>query len=62
LKKNDEVGMPAAIKKVVEAVAKLRNSTPDQIQSGVQTNFLRLIADDPWLRKATEFPNAIVKK
>jgi 6-phosphofructokinase len=27
LKKNDEIGMPTAIKKVVEAVAELRSST-----------------------------------
>jgi TatD DNase family protein len=49
LKKNDEVGMPTAIKKVVEAIAKLRQSTPEEIESLVQTNFLRLIAEDPWL-------------
>jgi Tat protein secretion system quality control protein TatD with DNase activity len=50
LKKNDEVGMPAAIKKVVEAVAELRQSTPHQIESLVQANFTRLVAHDPWLR------------
>jgi TatD DNase family protein len=51
LKKNDEIGMPAAIKDVVNALAKLRQSTPEQIESLVQTNFSRLIADDPWLQK-----------
>jgi TatD DNase family protein len=49
LKKNDEVGMPTVIKDVVNAVAALRNSTPDQIESLVQTNFSRLIANDPGL-------------
>ena len=51
LKKNDEIGMPAAIKDVVNALAKLRQSTPEQIESLVQANFSRLIADDPWLQK-----------
>jgi TatD DNase family protein len=52
LKKNEEVGMPTAIKKVVEALAALRESTPEEIESLVQTNFIRLIANDPWLRRA----------
>ena len=51
LKKNDEVGMPAAIEKVVEAVAELRQSTREEIESLVQTNFVRLIANDPWLKE-----------
>lgn len=50
LKKNDEVGMPTAIKKVVEAVAELRNSTTNRIEQLVHANFVRLIANDPWLR------------
>ncbi len=54
LKKNDEVGMPTAIKTVVEGVAELRRSTSEEIdKSLVQTNFLRLIADDPWLHQTT---------
>jgi TatD DNase family protein len=52
LKKTDEVGMPTAIKKVVEALAALRESTPEEIESLVQTNFIRLIANDPWLQRA----------
>jgi len=51
LKKNDEIGMPAAIKDVVNALAELRQSTPDHVESLVQANFSRLIADDPWLQK-----------
>jgi TatD DNase family protein len=51
LKKNDEVGMPAAIKNVVEAVAELRKSTPERIENLVHANFARLIADEPWLSK-----------
>jgi TatD DNase family protein len=51
LKTNDEVGMPTAIKKVVDALAELRRSTAEQIESLVQTNFTRLIANDPWLRE-----------
>jgi TatD DNase family protein len=46
LKKNDEIGMPAAIKDVVNAIAELRQSTPEKIQHLVQTNFSRLIVAD----------------
>ena len=51
LKKNDEVGMPKAIKDVVKAVAGLRGLTVEEMEKLVQTNFVRLIADDPWLRE-----------
>jgi TatD DNase family protein len=51
LKKNDEIGMPTAIKDVVNALAELRQSTPDHVESLVQVNFSRLIADDPWLHE-----------
>jgi TatD DNase family protein len=50
LKKNDEIGMPTAIKNVVEALADLRQSAPEQIVRLIHANFLRLIADDPWLQ------------
>ena len=53
LKKNDEIGMPTAIKTVVGAVAELRRSTSETIEYLIQTNFLRLISDDPWLTKIT---------
>ena len=49
LKKNDEVGMRTAIKKVVEVLAYLRQSTPEQIEQHVHTNFARMVAKDPWL-------------
>lgn len=49
LQKHDEVGMPA-INDVVESVAVLRQSTPQRIESLVQANFARLIANDPGLR------------
>jgi Tat protein secretion system quality control protein TatD with DNase activity len=49
LKKNDEVGMPTAIKDVVNALANLRQTTSKEIESLVQANFSRLIANDPWL-------------
>lgn len=49
LKKNDEIGMPTAINDVVDALSQLRESTPEKIESLVQTNFSRLIANDPWL-------------
>jgi len=44
-----EVGMPREIESVIETVAALRNSTPAIIGQTVRANFLRMIADDPWL-------------
>jgi TatD DNase family protein len=49
LKKKDEVGMPTAIKKVIEEIAELRQTTAERIENLVHANFSRLIADDPWL-------------
>ena len=49
LKKTDEIGMPMAIKEVIHVLSQLRESTPKKIESLVQTNFSRLIANDPWL-------------
>jgi TatD DNase family protein len=46
-----EIGMPTAIKNVIGALAELRQSTREQIESLVQTNFMRLIGNDPWLRE-----------
>ncbi len=46
------VGMPKDIEKVVEAIALVRNSTPESIAQTVHENFLRLIKDDPWLQEA----------
>jgi len=51
LKKNDEVGMPTAIREVVEALAEVRQSIPEKIESLVQATFTRLITHDPWLEK-----------
>jgi TatD DNase family protein len=50
LKRNDEIGMPTAIKQVVNALAELRQSTPEQIESLVQLNFTRLTVGDPWIK------------
>jgi len=49
LNKNDEIGMPTAIQNVVEAVAELRNTTPERIERLVEANFGRMIEDDQWL-------------
>jgi TatD DNase family protein len=49
LKKNDEIGMPTAIKEVVVALAELRQETPKQITQLVYKNAKRLIEDDVWL-------------
>lgn len=55
LKKTEEVGMPTAIKKVVEELAALRRSTPKEIELLVATNFSRLIANDPWFPDEQRF-------
>jgi TatD DNase family protein len=49
LKKNEEIGMPTAIKDVINALAELRQSTPEKIESLVHSNFTRFIAGDPWI-------------
>jgi len=54
LKKNDEAGMPTAIKEVVDRVAELRHSTPDRVERLVHANLARLIVNDPWLGKAQQ--------
>lgn len=51
LKKHDELGMPTAIKDVVKTLADVRQSTSEKIESLIQANFTRLIANDPWLEK-----------
>ena len=50
LKKNDEIGMPTAIKAVVDALADLRKVSRGEIESLVEANFASLITNDPWLR------------
>jgi len=56
LKKKDEIGMPTAIKDVVNALAVLRQSVPEKIEPLIKTNFYRLISNDPWL---IEIRNAV---
>jgi Tat protein secretion system quality control protein TatD with DNase activity len=41
--------MPKDIEKVVNALADLRNSSPELISHTIRENFLRMIEDDPWL-------------
>ena len=48
----NEIGMPTAIETVVNALAELRQSTPEKIESLVHLNFVRLITNDPWLRES----------
>jgi hypothetical protein len=52
LKKNDEIGMPAAIKDIVNVLAELQQSTSEEIESLVQSNFMRLTADDSGFAKS----------
>ena len=49
LKRNEDVGMPLAIRNVVQDVALLRHSDPEKIAGLVQANFIRLIAGDSHL-------------
>jgi len=44
-----ELGMPALIKDVIQALAELRGTTADAIVQTAEDNFLRLIQDDPRL-------------
>jgi TatD DNase family protein len=55
LKKNDELGMPAATKDVIGALAEIRQTTREAIASLVATNFSRLLGDDPWLTDVSAF-------
>jgi amidase len=54
LKKTDEIGMPTAIKGVVDGVATLRQTGREEITSLVHANFARLIADDPCFKHIHE--------
>jgi TatD DNase family protein len=42
-------GMPSAIRTVVEALAGIRQTTPEAIEELAHANFMSLVADDPWL-------------
>lgn len=44
------VGMPVQIRKVVDQLARVRNMSPPAVSRLVQTNFSRMIENDPWLR------------
>ena len=48
---NGIVGMPSEIRKVIDELARIRNSTPESISRMVHANFLKLIQDDPWLQQ-----------
>ena len=50
LRKDDGLGMPSAINSVIEALAKVRSTSPGEIESIVEQNFARLVGDDPGLR------------
>lgn len=45
----DDRGMPHHIQDVVATLAELRGTTAAAIEATVQSNFARLIRDDPWL-------------
>jgi TatD DNase family protein len=42
-------GMPALVEHVVQALAEVRESTPEEIRQTVWSNLMRLFRDDPWL-------------
>jgi TatD DNase family protein len=43
------MGMPHHLQEVIQAVADLKQTTPQGIRQTVHRNFLRLVQDDPWL-------------
>jgi TatD DNase family protein len=45
------LGMPKDLGKVIDTLAKLRNSTAPSITQTVHANFARLIEGDPWLEE-----------
>jgi TatD DNase family protein len=50
LKKHDALGMPSAITGVLDALANIRSASSNTIEAIVQSNFARLVGDDPGLR------------
>ena len=49
------VGMPKDVRKVIDVLAQLRDSSPELIARTVHANFLRLIENDPWLADVRSF-------
>lgn len=43
------VGMPAAIREVVDALAGARRTTPEAVEAAAHANLRALVSDDPWL-------------
>jgi len=50
LEKHDALGMPSAITGVLDALANIRSASSNTIEAIVQSNFARLVGDDPGLR------------
>jgi Tat protein secretion system quality control protein TatD with DNase activity len=48
------VGMPSVITEIVEALARLRQTSEDQMRLMLNQNFLHLIQDDPWLHQVRD--------
>lgn len=48
------IGMPGALLPVVEAIAAVRENSPEKVSAEVERNFRRLLADDPWLAGALD--------
>ena len=48
---NGAIGMPKDIENVIDAVARVRNSSPELIARMVHANFFRMIEADPWLKE-----------
>jgi TatD DNase family protein len=44
-----ETGMPHHLQAVLQTLARLKDTTPEVIQTWVDHNFLRLVKDDSWL-------------
>jgi TatD DNase family protein len=47
---NGVVGMPKDVQKVIDVIARVRNSSPESVARIIHANFLHMIEADPWLK------------
>lgn len=47
-------GTPLLIREVVQGLAEVRGTSPEQVEQTVESNLRRLLLDDPWLAEACQ--------
>src|SRR5437016_5270631 len=47
---NGVVGMPKDVQKVIDVIARVRNSSPESVARIIHANFLHMIEADPWFQ------------